>query len=161
MRISDTKIISRSNSTTPQGDGNLIEVTSATNDGNAFKFHYPARGRKRSGASTKTCVSSEMFKFHYPARGRKRKSVHIYAWAVCGSGFKFHYPARGQSFPTTLSPHRPTYLARSARHAERAFLCPRPNAPPSPQHGSIVILSGVGHPAALVPVRPLSLVGSF
>ena len=38
---------------------------------NVFKFHYPARGRKRV---TQGCGGREHegFKFHYPARGRKR-----------------------------------------------------------------------------------------
>ena len=81
-----------------------------------FKFHYPARGRKRAHYSLGYALAGsnsitpqgdgnislavgvdstlKRFKFHYPARGRKpngllRLLCHIVE-------FKFHYPARGR-----------------------------------------------------------------
>ena len=59
-----------------------------------FKFHYPARGRKRFW-NEEPIGNSVMFKFHYPARGRKREVVSL-ADATIEIRFKFHYPARGR-----------------------------------------------------------------
>ena len=88
-----------SNSTTPQGDGNTNDNPKNTQNAK-FKFHYPARGRKREERCSKQ--HSVAFKFHYPARGRKPLVIH------CGNEeiaeFKFHYPARGRKLSLTPFP---------------------------------------------------------
>ena len=60
----------RSNSITPQGDGNQLQHQQSLQPMQPFKFHYPARGRKLTPAEFLR-ESYLAFKFHYPARGRK------------------------------------------------------------------------------------------
>ena len=88
VRLSEVR---GSNSTTPQGDGNVIFGIAPNHKG--FKFHYPARGRKLIKHITRLS-NSLGFKFHYPARGRKLCIVN-YSRVLCLK-FKFHYPARGR-----------------------------------------------------------------
>ena len=59
-----------------------------------FKFHYPARGRKRFRVVKPIKNLPMKFKFHYPARGRKRVLLRKLLTVVYA--FKFHYPARGR-----------------------------------------------------------------
>ena len=65
----------RSNSITPQGDGNYL-VSQPLHLSHGFKFHYPARGRKQNHP-TAAKLAAEVFKFHYPARGRKLKPLSL------------------------------------------------------------------------------------
>ena len=60
--------VSCSNSITPKGDGNIVNLAIFA-IAMPFKFHYPKRGRKLARANARGCKRS--FKFHYPERGRK------------------------------------------------------------------------------------------
>ena len=64
----------RSNSITPKGDGNVVEVLLLVQACalSGFKFHYPERGRKLQVQDLPAKLEVAKFKFHYPERGRKR-----------------------------------------------------------------------------------------
>ena len=84
----------RSNSTTPQGDGNIPQL-----EQNRLDLHVqiplPRKGTETKSVNQVGYSTVRVFKFHYPARGRKHwKQLKQTIYEP--TAFKFHYPARGR-----------------------------------------------------------------